>query len=42
MAHEVAVRPSIWYRLAQAARMVFWMMMTVLLLYQIFGQRDIA
>ena len=31
---------SIWFRLAQAARLVFWLVLTALVLFQVFGQRD--
>ena len=31
---------SIWFRLAQAARMVFWLVLTGVVLLQVFGQRD--
>ena len=40
MTSETPIQPSIWYRLAQAARMLFWLTITALLLFQVFGQRD--
>ena len=42
MTTESLPKPSIWYRLAQAARMIFWIVVTLLLLFQVFGQRDNA
>ena len=35
-------RTSIWFNLAQAARMTFWLVITGLVLFQVFGQRDAA
>ena len=39
---ETPPKPSIWYRMAQAARMLFWLTITALLILQVFGQRDTA
>ena len=40
MTVEMQRKTSLWFHLAQAARMVFWLVITILLLYQVFGQRD--
>lgn len=40
MTPETPHTPSIWYRLAQAARMLFWLTITALILFQVFGLRD--
>src|SRR5882672_3401367 len=36
------LKTSIWFNLAQAARMFFWLVITGLLLLQVFGQHDTA
>ena len=40
MTTELRPKTSIWFSLAQAARMLFWLVITALVLYQVFGQRD--
>jgi ClpP class serine protease len=40
MATEPQPKTSIWYKLAQAARMVFWLVLTALVLLQVFGRAD--
>lgn len=40
MATETPPRTSIWFHLAQAARLAFWLVLTGLVLFQVFGQRD--
>ena len=40
MSTDTRPKPSRWFQFAQAARMVFWVVMTALVLYQVFGQRD--
>ena len=39
---EIRPKTSLWFHLAQAARMVFWLVMTVLVLYQVVGRGDTA
>jgi ClpP class serine protease len=40
MTSETQARTSIWFKLAQAARMIFWLVLTGVVLLQVFGQRD--
>jgi len=40
MANETESKTSIWFKLAQAARMVFWLVLISVVLFQVFGQRD--
>ncbi len=40
MATDTRHGTSIWFHLAQAARFAFWLVLTGLLLFQVFGQRD--
>ncbi|MGZ8483683.1 MAG: SDH family Clp fold serine proteinase [Candidatus Binatia bacterium] len=40
MTSETPARTSIWFKLAQTARMIFWLVLTGVVLFQIFGQRD--
>jgi ClpP class serine protease len=42
MSIETPSKTSIWFHFAQAARMVFWLVITALVLYQVLGQRDTA
>jgi len=37
---ETQPRTGIWFHLAQAARLVFWLIVISLVLFQVFGQRD--
>ncbi len=40
MTTETQVRTSIWFKLAQTARLLFWLVLTGVVLFQVFGQRD--
>jgi ClpP class serine protease len=40
MTTETQAKTSIWFKLAQAARMVFWLVLTGVVLVLVFGQRD--
>jgi ClpP class serine protease len=40
MTTEIPAKTSIWFKLAQSARMLFWLVLTGVVLFQIFGQRD--
>src|SRR4249920_3629485 len=40
MTNETQGGTSIWYKLAQAGRLVFWLVLTGVVLLQVFGQRD--
>ena len=40
MTTETEARTSIWFKLAQAARLVFWLVLTGVVLLLVFGQRD--
>jgi ClpP class serine protease len=40
MTTEIQAKTSIWFKLAQTARLIFWLVLTGVVLFQIFGQRD--
>jgi ClpP class serine protease len=40
MTTDAQVRTSIWFKLAQTARLVFWLVLSGAVLMQVFGQRD--
>ena len=40
MSAESSPKTSLWFHLAQAARMLFWLVITSLVLFQVFGPRD--
>src|ERR1051325_7780649 len=40
MTTEIQARTRIWFKLAQTARLVFWLVLTAVVLLQVFGQRD--
>jgi len=40
MAAEAQPKTSIWFHLAQATRLAFWLVLTGVVLFQVFGQRD--
>jgi hypothetical protein len=40
MTNETQTRTSIWFKLAQTARLLFWLVLTGVVLLQVFGQRD--
>ncbi len=40
MTTDTQARTSIWFKLAQIARLVFWLVLTSVVLLQVFGQRD--
>lgn len=40
MTTELPAKTSIWFKLAQTARLLFWLVLTGVLLFQVFGRRD--
>ena len=42
MTNETQGGTSIWYKLAQAGRLVFWLVLTGVVVLQVFGQRDMT
>jgi ClpP class serine protease len=40
MSNETQTGTSIWFKLAQAGRLLFWLVLTAVVLLQVYGQRD--